>query len=507
MYHITQTGRTLAVALVLAAGMFAQAGAQAIQVDARFDSAAIMIGDQIKLRIELERQKNVSVQFPAWTDTLTRNIEIIEVYPVDSAQAPGGMVRMMQNITITSFDSGRHVLPPLRFPFTAEGKSDTIVTRPAYLDVRVMPMDTTQNIADIKPVYTVPIGWADVWPWLAGFGLLLLAAALVGFGIYAFIRWRSNKPVFSAPKPAEPPHVIALRELDKLRGEKLWQNNRTKDYYTRLSDIVRTYIEGRFDVPAMEMTSDEILDGLRATGFEDNNLVNCLRKLFALADLVKFAKSEPLPDENETSILDSYLFVNNTKIEIIAEVIESDSSEKKEEVIQTIAPADNSTGKVQHFFLNLLKRISFANKWKHSFCFSLICVAILQIVIVPENFDIGKVGGWGIYFFYGVLLLVWILNIWAYSKIFYNIRLYKDIFKLTFLYHTSFYMLVFIEIVVRDVLSGSSFVVLFFIWMFLLFQLVGILSTLFLSWIMYLVKGGKTIEYRNHHQPSKTGNQ
>ena len=307
------------IALFFAVGTFVSIHAQIIQVNAQFDSTVILIGDQIKLRIELERQNNVRVQFPVWRDTLTRHIEIIEAYPVDSTGTADGMFRMQQDILVTSFDSGRHVLPPIRFPFTADGYTDTIATRPIFLDVFTMPLDSTQNIADIKPIYKVPIGWTDVWPWLLRFGLLLLAAALIGFAIYAYIRRRNNKPIFSAPKPAELPHITALRELDKLRSEKLWQSNHTKDYYTRLSDIVRTYIEGRFGVTAMEMTSDEILAGLQNTGFEDNNLVDRLRKLFSLSDLVKFAKAEPFPDENETSMLDGYLFVNNTKIEVVAE--------------------------------------------------------------------------------------------------------------------------------------------------------------------------------------------
>jgi hypothetical protein len=222
---------------------------------------------------------------------------------------------MTQRLVITCFDSGRHVLPPIRFPFVAGERADTIATRPLYLDVLTMPLDSTQNFADIKPVYGMPIGWDDVWPWLLVAGLLLLVSAAAGFGVYAFIRRRNNKPVFGASRPKEPPHATALRELDRLRGEKLWQSGRVKEYYTRLSDIVRTYVEGRFGVPAMEMTRDEILAGLRSAGFEDNNLVDRLWNLFSLSDMVKFAKAEPPANENETSLLDSYLFVNNTKIE------------------------------------------------------------------------------------------------------------------------------------------------------------------------------------------------
>ena len=303
------------IALFFAVGAFVATSAQTILVNARFDSAAILIGDQIKLHIELERQNDVRVQFPALTDALARNIEIIEVYPIDSVRTNDGTIRFTQEILITSFESGRQTLPPIRFPFVADGIADTIATRPIYLDVLTIPIESDQEIADIKPVYEIPIGWADILPWLLRIGILLLAAALVGFCIYAFIRRRNNKPVFSLPKPVEPPHIIALRELDKLRAEKLWQGNRTKDYYTRLSDIVRTYIEGRFDVMAMEMTSDEILAELRNTGFEDNNLVDRLCNLFNLSDMVKFARAMPFANENEAALLDSFLFVNNTKID------------------------------------------------------------------------------------------------------------------------------------------------------------------------------------------------
>jgi len=314
------------ITLFFALGSFIIISAQTIQVNARFDTTAILIGDQIKLYIELERQNDVQVQFPVWTDALPGSIEVMEIFFIDSTKISGGKIRLKQEILITSFDSGRHVLSPIRFPFIVDGIADTIATRPIFLDVFTIPLDNEQGIADIKPIFTLPVGWADIWPRLLRFGLFLLVAAIIGFGIYAFIRWRNNKPIFSLPKPAEPPHIVALRELDKLRDEKLWQSNRTKDYYTRLSDTVRTYIEGRFDVMAMEMTSDEILAGLQNAGFEDNNLVDRLRKLFSLSDLVKFAKADPVPNENEASMLDSYLFVNNTKEEITPEIVEQEEN-------------------------------------------------------------------------------------------------------------------------------------------------------------------------------------
>ncbi|MDR3095180.1 MAG: hypothetical protein LBU62_11165 [Bacteroidales bacterium] len=293
--------------------------AQSIQVNVQLDTSTILIGDQIKLLIELEKRSTVSVQFPHWSNEVSPHIEIVSVSALDSAKVSEELMRYRQELIVTSFDSGRHEVAAIRFPFTDGEHSDTIRTTPLFLDVLVMPTDSLTDIADIKPIYQLPIGWADILPWLAIIGAILLGLAIIAFVVYVIVRKKQNRPIFGIEKPAEPPHIVALRELDKLRSEKLWQNNRIKDYYTRLSDIVRTYIEGRFEVAAMEMTSEEILAGLKNSGFEDNNLANRLRQMFSLSDLVKFAKIDPLPNENETTMLDSYLFVNNTKVETIPE--------------------------------------------------------------------------------------------------------------------------------------------------------------------------------------------
>lgn len=304
-------------------------GAQSIQVDARLDTSTILIGDQIKLLIELEKKNTVRVQFPQWGNEVSPHIEIVGVSKLDSAKISEELTRYRQELIVTSFDSGRHELTAIRFPFTDGDRSDTIRTTPLFLDVLVVPTDTLTNIADIKPIYQLPIGWEDILPWLAFIGAVLLGLAIIAFVVYVIIRKRQHRPVFGVQKPAEPPHIIALRELDKLRSEKLWQHNRTKEYYTRLSDIVRAYIEGRFEVAAMEMTSEEILTGLKASGFEDNNLVNRLQQTLSLSDLVKFAKMTPLPDENETALLDSYLFINHTKIEVVEPQAKKETLEVK----------------------------------------------------------------------------------------------------------------------------------------------------------------------------------
>jgi hypothetical protein len=173
-----------------------------------------------------------------------------------------------------------------------------------------LPVDTTTQVLDIKPPMKAPINFKEALPYIFGFWILALIAVL----IWMLISRHKKKGFFFESKPQDPPHIIALRELDSLRTQKLWQSNRVKEYYVNLTEIVRKYIEKRFDIMALEMTTDEIVDAFKYNNFVDPESKNLIKDLFTLADLVKFAKAQPLPDENEVSLLNAYQFVNNTKI-------------------------------------------------------------------------------------------------------------------------------------------------------------------------------------------------
>ena len=113
-------------------------------------------------------------------------------------------------------------------------------------------------------------------------------------------------------RPLEPAHVIAFRELDRLKEEKIWNRGMVKEYYTRLTEITRKYIERQFDIPAMESTTEEILDAFKRANLDDNLLNEMLKELLELADLVKFAKEDPLPVDNQTNLNNAYIFVQKT---------------------------------------------------------------------------------------------------------------------------------------------------------------------------------------------------
>ena len=197
------------------------------------------------------------------------------------------------------------------------------------LFVKFPPVDLKHGPVDLKKPFAAPITFKEIAPWLLA---IILLAAILFLVIYAINRRNKNRPLFQRPaKPKTPPHLTAIQELDKLKEEQLWQQEKFKDYYTRLTDIVRVYIEDRFKMAAMEQTTHEIIAGFKESkeSIENKSLLE-LKEILELADLVKFAKLTPLPDENFKMLSNAYLFVKETTIETVAEPVEA----IKEEVIE-----------------------------------------------------------------------------------------------------------------------------------------------------------------------------
>ena len=187
--------------------------------------------------------------------------------------------------------------------------SDSISTYPLYLLVHTIAVDST--IYDIKSPIHVPLGFMEVFPYVAG-GLAFIAA--LGFLVWYLRKRRRRGSVFLPSIPEEPAHIIALRELDELKELKLWQQNEFKDYYSRLTEIIRRYMERRYRIPAMEMTSEEIQRAWISSGEDREDLAGNLNMLLNLADLVKFAKERPVASDNEENMERAYDFVHKTKL-------------------------------------------------------------------------------------------------------------------------------------------------------------------------------------------------
>jgi len=289
--------------------------AQRIKATAGIDSTNILLGDQVKLFLEIEHPDNVEVIFPNVPDTLVEYIEVLGRSEKDTVGPDDeNFQKQIQSFLITSFDSGSYRIPPFWFKINLDGRLDSIPTNSVTLNVYSMEIDTTRGPTDIKYPYDAPVTLKEVIPYILGTILIL---AILFFIFYAIKRKKNNQPIFVIPKkPKEPAHIVALRELDRIKQEKLWKQGKTKQYYSEVTETLRKYIEDRFEIPAMEQTSDETLDSFRYRRdlLKEKTFEN-LNKIFKLADLAKFAKYQTTPDDDNMTLVNAYFFINDTKPE------------------------------------------------------------------------------------------------------------------------------------------------------------------------------------------------
>lgn len=299
------------------------------KVSVSSDTNAILIGEQVKLDLKYHLPANKLGLFPVFKDTITSFLEIVSKSTIDTTIAESGDQLLQQQLVITSFDTGYHIIPPL--PFGLMEKGDTtfqiLQSEPLLLNVFTVEVDTTKDIKPIVRPMAEPYTIGEFLPWI----ISVFALGLAIFAIFYFIRRRKkNKPLFQKKeKPAFPPHEQAILDLEALRMKKLWQQERLKEYHTELIDIIRAYIEGRFGIQAAEMVSFEIIDALK----KENINAEVLQKLYAsleLSDLVKFAKSGASAIENDTSLNNCIDFVNETK-QLIIKVDQDKLKEEKED--------------------------------------------------------------------------------------------------------------------------------------------------------------------------------
>ncbi len=308
---------------VLAAG-------QDVTVTAAFDSARIFIGDQIHFNVVVEQPAGIQLNLPVFKDTLSKNIEILSGPVTDTVKTASQKIRITEKYLVTSFDSGFYRVKPVYAETRGASGLKRYYSDYALLEVsrvRLTPPDSSK-IFDIAGPYKAPVTLGEILPWIL---LVLIVSALVWLLIRFFRRFAGTRKEIVLPVRTEPAHVIAFRELEKLKNEKLWQSGETKKYYTRLTEILRQYLEDRFRVFSLELTTSETLEALIKTGFKKDESYNRLKSVLNEADLVKFAKYKPEPSENEQSYDYSWDFVDTTKV-TAEEESAGDAGQKAKEV-------------------------------------------------------------------------------------------------------------------------------------------------------------------------------
>lgn len=289
--------------------------AQQVQVSARIDSTSILIGNQahIRLTAAFDAKNGVpKIQWPQVGDSLASKVEVIsksKITTIAPDSAHPTVQQEIQDITISSFDSGYYAIPPFKFIINGD-TGNAQQTEATMLQVNTIHVDTTKAFKDIKAPIQAPFSWLEVLPYI-GYGLLALL--VLGGIVYIMIRKlkKQKSVVAEQPKVFIPPHTKALEALEKLGMQKLWQEGKIKDYYTGITDILRIYLEERYAISSLEMTTDEIMLALKRKEISEV-MKQKLRDILVLSDLVKFAKENPLPNEHEFCFNTSIDFVNET---------------------------------------------------------------------------------------------------------------------------------------------------------------------------------------------------
>ena len=276
----------------------------------RISRDSILIGDQVEWTLDFQLAPGEAVSISKPGAEPVPGVEALGEMALDTLSDKKGTLSLRGRIILTSFDSGSYVLPPLYVLMArADGSIDTLEYTGPRLAVNTIPIDTaTFQPHDIKGQIRYPLTFREVIPWV---GLALLVAALV----WLLVRWirlrRQNRDFFGKPVVKDPPHIVALRSLEKTRAQKLWQAGKQKQFYTQVTDALRQYIADRFDVAALEQTSAEMFHDLQDKDIEPE-LKEKLKDLFTTADFVKFAKHTASDQENENAIPTAIRFVNET---------------------------------------------------------------------------------------------------------------------------------------------------------------------------------------------------
>ncbi len=298
--------------------LFGQTALWAQRVESKISSTEMLIGEQVAIKVTAHAKDTARVEFPQVL-LLPTEVECIGSINEDDVDEGNGMKARSCSYVLTSFTDADTVftLPPIQVMI-----SDKVYeTNTLPLKLMTVDIDTTEvaeyngwkyyEYSDIRPL---PFSWEqDGWgtALMVAFLFLLLLVAI----LFLWNRLRNNKPIIAKFRIIRliPPHQKAMRAIEEIKAERMVTSEDPKQYYTRLTDALRQYINERYGFNAMEMTSSEII--ARLTHTDDPRSLEELKQLFQTADLVKFAKYSTMINENDANLVSAIDFINQTKQE------------------------------------------------------------------------------------------------------------------------------------------------------------------------------------------------
>ena len=287
-----------------------------VKVESRISSMEMLIGQQVKVDVSVTCKPSAQVVFPQTAD-IPQGIEFLGAIDNPDEKAADGLLLRSRSYVFTSFDDTLYYIPPMTVSVDGKDyKTNQLALKVLNVEIDTLHLDQYRPAHDIQQN---PFLWAD---WSMPFWLSVLMLVLLAAAYYLYLRLRDNKPVIASLRIVKRllPHQKAMKAIEDIKAEHIASSENPKEYYTRLTEALRRYIEERYGFSAMEMTSSEIIDRLMQSG--DQTMLDELRQLFQTADLVKFAKYSTLINENDANLVSAIDFINQTKLELPPEEVE-----------------------------------------------------------------------------------------------------------------------------------------------------------------------------------------
>lgn len=309
-----------------------------ISLEAKVDKSKITIGDLIQYSIVVTRDENVTIEMPE----LGANLGAFEIreYNDPEPEKRKGEITQLREYIISTYDIGDYEIPPVVVRYSIAGDSawKELATETIKINVASVKPSEAGDIRDIKPPLEIKRDWKKI----IRFGIAGLIILLIGILIFYFLkRRREGKSLIPRrEKPKLPPHEIALHDLNQLLDEQLLEKGAIKEFYIRISEIIRRYVEGRFFIVAIEMTTTQLIDAMNEAEVEKEH-VRLLDDFLFQCDLVKFAKYFPTAEEHQAVIDQAFHFIDSTKIILEPETCENNMAEKIEK--QAIPETEQSS--------------------------------------------------------------------------------------------------------------------------------------------------------------------
>lgn len=272
---------------------------------------SILVADQLEYGFELDSVKTgTSIALPDFSQASNDTLTVVRTWKIDTLKnyRKAGMADIRASIVLAPFEAGTYELPAIPVARDFRGVSDTLLFESLNMEVKTMPVDTaTYQPHDLKGQTVYPVTAREVVPW-AALGWLL-AAVVTAVSCLVIIRRRRET---GAPARKDPAYIVALRELDRYRGDKFWAPEKQKTFYSGITDALKKYIDDRFGIDAPEMTTAELFAALKTEDDLTPELYGELKEMFERADFVKFAKYTAPDEDNAAALPLAVRFVTTT---------------------------------------------------------------------------------------------------------------------------------------------------------------------------------------------------